>query len=101
MRFHHNLVVPPIDRDKRVVADQFGGVDLTADRALFRVGDTAVLGPNTGHSLGDLPLYPGLYLSPVGLEACPLEAAMDDIHRRRPDELRDEQVGRIVVDFGR
>ena len=82
MRLDHDLVVAPVHRHQRVIADQFGGENLAADGAFGRGGDAAVLRPDPGDGLCDLTLHLCFHLRPVGEEVRPFEAAMDDVHRR-------------------
>ena len=47
----------------------------------------------------EIALDLGLDLGAIGQEVRSHQAAMNDIHGRRSDELGDEQIGRVVIDF--
>ena len=84
-----------------MVADQFDGVNLALDVALGGSHHGAVLRPDAEDRLGDLAADRHSNAGAGGLERGCFETAVHHVHRRRTDELGNEEVGWIVIDFGR
>ena len=99
-RFDREFVLCRLDGDEGVIADQFGRVDATRDATLACCNNRAVLRTDTEDGLLDLPRWIDGNNSVVRLKRVAREAAADHVHWRRTDELGDEEIGGVVVDFG-